>query len=73
MKIINQVRKYAAPVAVVTSAAVASTSAFAVDIATEFAAAKTQAEANVDLVVVGVVALALLTFGVGALLSWARK
>ncbi|MFQ1928782.1 hypothetical protein ACK34T_04570 [Aeromonas veronii] len=73
MKIINAVRKYAAPVAVVTSAAVASTSAFAVDIATEFAAAKTQAEANVDLVVVGVVALALLTFGVGALLSWARK
>ncbi|MFM5008057.1 hypothetical protein ACEUB7_05960 [Aeromonas veronii] len=73
MKIINAVRKYAAPVAIVTSAAVASTSAFAVDIATEFAAAKTQAEANVDLVVVGVVALALLTFGVGALLSWARK
>ncbi|MGR1182384.1 hypothetical protein ACUVJH_02565 [Aeromonas veronii] len=73
MKFINSVRKYAAPVAVVTSAAVASTSAFAVDIATEFAAAKTQAEANVDLVVVGVVALALLTFGVGALLSWARK
>lgn len=73
MKIINAVRKCAAPVAVVTSAAVASTSAFAVDIATEFAAAKTQAEANVDLVVVGVVALALLTFGVGALLSWARK
>ncbi|MFM5185241.1 hypothetical protein [Aeromonas veronii] len=73
MKIINAVRKYAAPVAVVTSAAVASTSAFAVDIATEFAAAKTQAEANIDLVVVGVVALALLTFGVGALLSWARK
>lgn len=73
MKIISTVRKFAAPVAVVTSAAVASTSAFAVDIATEFAAAKTQAEANVDLVVVGVVALALLTFGVGALLSWARK
>ncbi len=73
MKIINALRKSAAPVAVVTSAAVASTSAFAVDIATEFAAAKTQAEANVDLVVVGVVALALLTFGVGALLSWARK
>lgn len=73
MKIINAVRKYAAPVAVVTSAAVASSSAFAVDIATEFAAAKTQAEANVDLVVVGVVALALLTFGVSALLSWARK
>ncbi|OBR43882.1 hypothetical protein [Aeromonas dhakensis] len=73
MKIINAVRKYAAPVAVVASAAVASSSAFAVDIATEFAAAKTQAEANVDLVVVGVVALALLTFGVGALLSWARK
>lgn len=73
MKIITQVRKYAAPVAVVTSAVVASSSAFAVDIATEFAAAKTQAEGNIDLVVVGVVALALLTFGVGALLSWARK
>lgn len=73
MKFINAVRKYAAPVAVVSSAVVASSSAFAVDIATEFAAAKTQAEANVDLVVVGVVALALLTFGVGALLSWARK
>ena len=73
MKFVKNLRRYAAPVAVVTSAAVASTSAFAVDIATEFAAAKTQAEANIDLVVVGVVALALLTFGVGALLSWARK
>lgn len=73
MKIINAVRKYAAPVAVVTSAAVASTSAFAVDIATEFAAAKASAEGNINLVVVGVVALALLTFGIGAVLSWTRK
>ncbi|WP_265421799.1 hypothetical protein [Aeromonas salmonicida] len=73
MKYINMVRKYAAPVAVVTSAVVASSSAFAVDIATEFAAAKAQAEANMDLVIVGVVALALLGFGVAALLGWARK
>lgn len=73
MKYINMVRKYAAPVAVVTSAVVASSSAFAVDIAAEFAAAKAQAEANMDLVIVGVVALALLGFGVAALLAWARK
>lgn len=73
MKIINAVRKYAAPVAVVTSAVVASSSAFAVDIATEFAAAKAAAEGNINLVVVGVVALALLTFGIGAVLSWTRK
>ncbi|PKQ75972.1 hypothetical protein [Aeromonas sobria] len=73
MKIINQVRKYAAPVAVVVSTAVASSSAFAVDITKEFEAAKTVAEANVNMVVLGVVAVALLTFGVGALLSWGRK
>ncbi|MBJ7583097.1 hypothetical protein [Aeromonas veronii] len=73
MKIINQVRKYAAPVAVVVSTAVASSSAFAVDITKEFEAAKTVAEANVNMVILGVVALALLTFGIGALLSWARK
>lgn len=73
MKIITQVRKYAAPVAVVVSTAVASSSAFAVDITKEFEAAKTVAEANVNMVILGVVALALLTFGIGALLSWARK
>ena len=73
MKIINQVRKYAAPVVAAVGSAVVTSSAFAVDIATTFNAAKTEAEGNVELVVVGVVGLALLTFGVGALMAWARK
>ncbi|MGN5151778.1 hypothetical protein ACTG23_18410 [Aeromonas enteropelogenes] len=80
MKYINQVRKFAAPVArkfaapvAVAGLSLASASAFAVDITTEFNAAKTQAMANMDLVILGVVALALLTFGVAAVLSWARK
>lgn len=73
MKIMTQVRKYAAPAVVVVSAAVASSAAFAVDITKEFEAAKTVAEGNVNLVITGVVALALLTFGIGALLAWAKK
>ncbi|MGE6123800.1 hypothetical protein ACLH0G_03695 [Aeromonas rivipollensis] len=73
MKYINQVRKYAAPVAVVAGTLFASASAFAVDITVPFEAAKTDAMANMDLLTIGLVALALFTFGLGAVLAWSRK
>jgi len=73
MKYMNLVRKYAAPAAVVVSAAVASTAAFAVDITAEYNAAKATAMSNMDLVTIGAVGLALVTFGLGAVLAWSRK
>lgn len=81
MKIINQVRKYsapvvrkcAAPVVFGVGALISSVSAFAVDITVPFEAAKTDAMANMDLLTIGLVALALFTFGLGAVLAWSRK
>lgn len=73
MKYINQVRKYAAPVAVVAGTLFASASALAVDITVPFEAAKADAMANMDLLTIGLVALALFTFGLGAVLAWSRK
>ncbi|MFQ2221534.1 hypothetical protein [Aeromonas enteropelogenes] len=80
MKYINQVRKFAAPVARKFSAPVlvgglslVSASAFAVDITAEFEKAKTTALANMDLLALGLVTLALVTFGLVAVLSWSRK
>lgn len=73
MKYINQARKFAAPVVVVAGTLFASASVFAVDITAPFNAAKTEAMANMDLLTVGLVALALFTFGLGAVLAWSRK
>ncbi|MCH7373234.1 hypothetical protein [Aeromonas sp. MR16] len=81
MKHINQVRKYSAqvvrkyagPATVVVGAVFASSSAFAVDLATTFAAARATAEANMDLILVGVFSLALIGFGAAHLLGWTKK
>ena len=73
MKYINQVRKFAAPVVVVAGTVFASTSAFAVDISVPFNEAKTDAMANMDMLTIGLIALALFPFGLTAVLAWSRK
>ena len=59
-----------ARVAAALSAVVASGQSFAADYSTEIGAATTDGTANVALVIGGVIAVAILGFGVGRMLNW---
>jgi len=57
----------------VGSTLVASVGANAADLTTEIAAAGTEGTGNVTAVIAAVIAIAILGFGVNAVLTWFRK
>jgi len=72
-KVINMVKRGGKFVAVGTTTALASAGAMAADHTALIGTAATEGNGNVTAVITAVIGIAILSFGVGAMIAWFRK